>query len=674
MNLLISPPPLFYFRFAIGMMLLGSCICVYSQHTSPLASVWNSSLAPVVKIDSLTRMLQAQPNGDSLEKYASQTILLSQEVQTPKQQAILLNRLGKLAEQDQRHLTLAETYYRQALTLRKQTGNTTWTAFLATKLGDMTSKQGRHLASIEMYREAIGLYTLKDDLKNLSISTFHQGINFHKLYMLDSAHYYFLKALDLRRTRGDAEEMISVYHELGFIYHDREAFEMAQNYRDSAALLLAKNQLTETALMADNYQLQAGILRKNKHFEEAIHQTRQSINIYQKLGEEESIAISMNNIGNTYIQMGEYDQAILALKAATDLVSDSLSSDLLATIYRNLSDAHRYSRKYELALAYSQKSQEAFLRFRESSKGKGGFIAKLEQQFLAEHNNTLAESRALYVLNRRQRRQFFLALTAAFLIIVLSLWGFWQAKNNHRKTKEVLSLNQELHNQKILHLVKDREDELATAFIEGQDKEREQIAAELHDNLAGSIAASKNLVGLLPSADTLNPSHPLHNKVIQILDSVYQHTRLLSHQLTHSIQQYSFGDLSRELEDLLENLRMLHIDVNLQTRGDTKENIDSLTAFHLKRIVQEAITNIIKYAQASSVQVYLDWQSKHVNMTLEDDGIGFDPSYTEEGIGIQNMTMRVKRLHGDIQIYSSPKNGTRTELSIPKDMQKFAYH
>lgn len=84
------------------------------------------------------------------------------------------------------------------------------------------------------------------------------------------------------------------------------------------------------------------------------------------------------------------------------------------------------------------------------------------------------------------------------------------------------------------------------------------------------------------------------------------------------------------------------------------------------RVVQEQVNNIVKYAEARSVEIKLDnTSSNQVLITVRDDGKGFDPEKVKTGIGLRNIQSRLQVYNGQMVIHSSPGNGCLLEASFP---------
>jgi two-component system sensor histidine kinase UhpB len=83
------------------------------------------------------------------------------------------------------------------------------------------------------------------------------------------------------------------------------------------------------------------------------------------------------------------------------------------------------------------------------------------------------------------------------------------------------------------------------------------------------------------------------------------------------------------------------------------------------RIVQEQINNISKHAKAKTIIIHLKAKDAHLNLSITDDGVGFDTTKKDNGIGLRNIQSRVEFYSGNMNIISSPGQGCRLEVTIP---------
>ncbi len=127
--------------------------------------------------------------------------------------------------------------------------------------------------------------------------------------------------------------------------------------------------------------------------------------------------------------------------------------------------------------------------------------------------------------------------------------------------------------------------------------------------------------------------------------------------------------------DLKELIEELTRDLNENTDTGTKFHcsvaahlaIDEDLKLNIYRIVQEQITNILKYAAASQATILINENKETVSVSIIDNGKGFDPLIKRKGIGLSNIINRIESYNGEVIIESSPGKGCKLEIRIPHD-------
>jgi signal transduction histidine kinase len=225
---------------------------------------------------------------------------------------------------------------------------------------------------------------------------------------------------------------------------------------------------------------------------------------------------------------------------------------------------------------------------------------------------------------------------------------------------------------------------LSTRLMEAQETERRHIARELHDEIGQALTAVKiNLQTLKRSADTLSQSSSSTEIVSPIQDSAdivevaLQQVRNLSLDLRPSL----LDDLG-----LVAALRW-YVD-RFTKRTGIKTNflansyqaqLDPKIETACFRIVQEALTNVMRYAQGQQVTVELRQQDEVLHLLISDDGVGFDVQAAREratqggSLGLLGMEERALLVNGQFRIHSTPTEGTKIDVSFPiaAQTQKF---
>ena len=217
---------------------------------------------------------------------------------------------------------------------------------------------------------------------------------------------------------------------------------------------------------------------------------------------------------------------------------------------------------------------------------------------------------------------------------------------------------------------------LSFKLLTAQETERRRISRELHDELGGALAVFKLRVSRieknLSTAQTELKEECRSN--LQYIDQVIDDVHRLSRDLSPSILE-DLG-LSAALQWLIDNFGK-NFSINMM--ADITE-IDHLfpqnTQIVIYRIVQEALTNIGKHAQAKNVSLVIKRNDGTISLSLEDDGKGFDVRKAmmkdagERGIGLASMDERARMLGGSLELWSEEGKGTQVTLSIPLEKKE----
>lgn len=199
---------------------------------------------------------------------------------------------------------------------------------------------------------------------------------------------------------------------------------------------------------------------------------------------------------------------------------------------------------------------------------------------------------------------------------------------------------------------KDRQ--LRKVILDIQEKERKNIASNLHDNLGQKLVAAKMF--LSQSDENSLPLQRANKLINQSIEEIRSLSRSLS---LHTIQ--GFG-LKSAIEDVLSTFPV-SLEIN-STLNFQEEDLNEEITTQVFRIIQEGITNILKYAEASVVEVSIERENNFLNLIISDNGVGFDPDLESKGIGIKNILERVARCNGFIEILSG-KKGTDLKIKLP---------
>ncbi|MCS6872133.1 MAG: HAMP domain-containing protein [Anaerolineae bacterium] len=207
-----------------------------------------------------------------------------------------------------------------------------------------------------------------------------------------------------------------------------------------------------------------------------------------------------------------------------------------------------------------------------------------------------------------------------------------------------------------------------SGVIAAQEEERKRIARELHDSTSqalSSLILGLRALSMMPD-DVPRRAEELRQIAARTLDEVHS----LSLQLRPSVLD-DLG-LAAALERHVNDWRRranLHIDLAL---SGFEQRLPPQVETALYRIVQEALTNIIRHAHAQTASIYLERRDHSVRAIIEDDGVGFDPrtvTHKEGHLGLYGIRERVELLGGKLVIESAPQQGCSLLVEIPLDWE-----
>ena len=210
---------------------------------------------------------------------------------------------------------------------------------------------------------------------------------------------------------------------------------------------------------------------------------------------------------------------------------------------------------------------------------------------------------------------------------------------------------------------------LSSKLLEAQEDERELIARELHDSIGASLTAI--IYGLEEALDSASGELAAQlREVLAMVQETVEETRRISSNLRPSILD-DLGILAtinwffRQFQGLYDSIKIeKHIEV-------TEDEVADSLKITIYRIVQEALNNAAKHSEADTVRVSLRRAEERLELTIEDNGIGFDPATLFHqgepgtGMGLDGMKERTKLSGGSFTIRSKREEGTAVKASWP---------
>jgi signal transduction histidine kinase len=219
-----------------------------------------------------------------------------------------------------------------------------------------------------------------------------------------------------------------------------------------------------------------------------------------------------------------------------------------------------------------------------------------------------------------------------------------------------LRMEQEMMEQKV-----QEQKRITRAVIRAQEKERNKIGQELHDNVNQLLASTRIYLSMVRNSDP--EKMELITKSIEFIDNAVHEIRMLSKKHVTPQKSIHLEQLTQCLIDTLQENAGLDISFSYQL-PDSLEPQDDLK-LNIYRVIQEQLTNICKHASAGKVEICIGAEGDHIFISVSDDGKGFEVEKNRKGVGISNIINRVESYNGRVSLESRPGNGCRLDIKIP---------
>ncbi|GAA4311713.1 ATP-binding protein [Pontixanthobacter gangjinensis] len=459
--------------------------------------------------------------------------------------------------------------------------------------------------------------------------------------------------LDYAREKDDPELLTKAYMQLGAIFISSDVQRTIGYYRQA----IRENKKTGDSLMDAKIHHNLGVAfgEMTSEKDSAMHHYELALREYEKRGLSDFIAYIYNNKASVFKQLKQFDSSIFYYKKAEDLAPREYEKENKRFLYTNMAEAYELKGDFENAYKYL--------------KLKNIYSDSIQQ---SEQNKAMLDIQTKYEVEKKENENLRLKqnriwLLAALAVLMLILVIVFLAYKNIRSKKAIVEKEVEVQKQKVDKVLKQQELAGIDAMIEGQEKERQRIANDLHDNL-GSLLATLKLHFQNMKRKQERPweeEERLLKQTDELIDEAYQEVRNIAHAKNAGVHaQEGLLPALKNFAGKVSASNKLHIEVEDSGMDDRLENSLEILIF---RIIQELITNVIKHAEASEVTIYLTHHGDSINILVEDNGKGFTMSQVKpkEGMGIYSIQKRVEHRGGTVDVESIPERGTSIVINMP---------
>ncbi len=546
-------------------------------------------------------------------------------------------------------LDSSEYYLKRVLKLEKK-DNPIVKANAYNNLAMVYYKRLEREKSIENNLQAIEL--LKGNDKELCLSYYNLACTYMDAGLNEKGLEYLKKSYVSGKNASRDDVLMAATINLASIYLDKQELSTVKAYLSESDALYLKNKTPSNGYLTriiwgNYYQMVQDFEAAKKSYITANSIAHNMNNHYFILESTGILARNEVKLGNKKVARAFFKtfDSLYLISPEPVLGLDNLKS--WATLEASSND---FEKSYSLLNRWGVVKDSLFLKEKRSIliDSEKKYETEKKERAIAEQQVQIQEQE-LSLAKKQQQIAWWSAL-GGLLAIGLGI-SFWINKERQkRKEEQIENLERQ---QEIVRL---------EALVSGEEKERVRLAQDLHDGINGDLAVIKYKFDALYSNKFTREESEMHTQAIGMLDNAIDQVRRISHNLAPpSLHNFSLLEAIRQYCTKIQSAHPLVIDY--QTFGKLPA-FDNEKETAIYRIIQELLNNIVKHAEATEVLIQLNHTSEMLEITVEDDGKGFDTENAKKGIGLQNIASRVSFLKGKLDIDSN-KKGTAFSIQIP---------
>ena len=439
------------------------------------------------------------------------------------------------------------------------------------------------------------------------------AVSYGALKIVDSARYFIEKGIRAAERSKDIQSLANAYFILGTIYSEAGQYDLAieqylkaRPYREKVGNPLF--------LVSDLYAI-SELYHKSGNYNKGVEAGKEAL----KMAEEYNLLLKFEG---TYLSLAQNYEGL-----------------------KDFKNASKFYRLYAMAKdsVYKNASTEA--------------IAEMETRYETEKKEQLlALQHAELAGQRAHIERTYVVIGALVVTLVLISIIFVLLRSRLKRKQEIREKESELYV---------REAQIQ-ASIQSQENERKRFARDLHDGMGQLISALRLVLHSVHRNTVLEDRVVVASKAENLLNEMHREIRSIAFNLMpQTLLHHGLVPALKEMSDRVNGAGELKIRVN---SFEVPDRMSEVLEISLYRVIQEWINNVIKYSNASVIEVQLVGFEDELSVTIEDNGKGFDVHILQSstGNGWKNIKSRLNLVKGIMEIDSRPdRTGTTVIVKVP---------
>lgn len=581
-----------------------------------------------------------------------QSIKLSKKLKDDAGLALAYNHIGIL-HKNRNAFDSAVSYHQMALALRKKLGDEQGQASSYNNLGLTYDTKSDYENAMKYYIQSLRIREQMNDSAGMSAAYANIARTYSKKGNRPLAKQNFFKAIQLREQTGDSFWVARYASAIGFAYYEDNEYDTALAYYHRALKLMRSfGDMEGASSILNNI---GNVYGETGKLRESIKYQEEALAIQRSLADTVGIYTSLLSLAQVYGIAGDLTKAISYSKQAEVVLPQVAVHPKMIMDYYQVT-AELYKKKGDYRNAFDAYTKYNFYKDSLIKLENSATVTEMQEKYESDKKDLELSNKNLALAEAGYRIQKKNTITVALIISIIVLIILSYLLYNRYKLKKEKELAGEIIKQQELR---------SKAIIDAEEKERIRIAKDLHDGIGQQLSAIKLNFSSFRSLFSGTENDNKYIAVLSMIDDAVKEVRSVSHDMMpNALLRFGLVAATREFIDKIAMNGALKVD--LQIIG-LNERLENTTETVLYRVLQEAVNNIIKHAEATKVSIQLIKYETYLNLILEDNGKGFNVSGINnfKGIGLKNIISRVEYLNGTVNFDSAIGRGTTVDIEVP---------
>lgn len=591
-------------------------------------------------------------------KKISDISTLAEESACPAVKGKALNYLGWIFL-DKGYFKKSEEKLREALQMREQLKDSTGIASVLNNLAMCKQGEGYYTQAIEYAIRGIELLDKIENKKNIGELYNTLSIIYGKIKDWDKAIAFNKKALDILISNKDTIDITNSRFDLANKYFNFKDFEQAKiNYKAALEGFLAWPKVDSIGV-AMCYEAIGNVFVELDSFSNAEKNFFIANEIYSNSKDTIGLFYVNFNLSNLFLEAKYPDKALHHCKLSEKYLSFTGGLENEKNIEELYGKIFFLKKDFEKAISHNSKAK--VLKDSIFNLEKSKQITEIQTKYDTEKLKRENSEKELEI--QRKNAQQNAMIGASLLLLFLVIASVIYFKKRQQTLKIINAQQKQIHEKEVSGILKNQEVQFVVERLTGRELERKEFYNELHHNIGNQIVLTlveyKNILEQVKN----NSLRKDLEKANQSLNKTYE-------EVTRLHEKIGLGNVNRigiapAINDLCEaSSKIGKFEVEFSHYG-AFESLNPDIELWLYRITQELFSNILKYANATEVEVSLNLHSDKISLMVTDNGKGFDKKELNKGTGLNNLTTKVESMEGTFDIDTTKNVGTTVIVNIP---------